>query len=124
MPCIGIFFRHLRQTHQGEMRKVYQLYQSDQVSQDGFGKLYKPMEDQERDLASELPKLQGEIVAPEMQQLSANEIAAEATDFHKRWLSFKADEKPRIIESIDIQPTPLPRRSTQEATRSVAAVPS
>jgi hypothetical protein len=82
------------------MRKVYQLYQSDQVSPEGFGKLYKPLEDQERALAAELPKLQGEVDALEMQQLSANEIVAEATDLHKRWPGFNPAEKRRIIESI------------------------
>lgn len=95
------------ETHSGrlekvraEMRKVYQLYQSDQVSPEGFGKLYKPLEDQERALASELPKLQGEVDALEIQQLSANEIVAEATDLHKRWPGFNGEEKRKIIESI------------------------
>src|SRR5215475_12399246 len=50
---------------------------ADQVSPEGFGKLYKPMEDQERGLATELPRLQGEADALEMQQLSANEVVSE-----------------------------------------------
>jgi hypothetical protein len=82
------------------MRRVYQLYQAEQVSVDGFGKLYRPLEDQERSLASELPKLQGEVDALEMHQLSADEVVAEAANLHKRWPSFKPDEKRRIIESI------------------------
>ncbi len=82
------------------MRKVYQLYQTDQVSPEGFGKLYRPLEDQERSLTAELPKLQGEVDALEMQQLSADEVIAEATNLHKLWPKFTDDEKRRIIESI------------------------
>lgn len=83
-----------------EMRKVYQLFQSDQVSPEGFGKLYKPLEDQERALASELPKLQGELDALEMHQISADDVIAEATNLHRRWPNFNSEEKRRIIESI------------------------
>jgi hypothetical protein len=35
-----------------------------------------------------------------MQQLSANEVVAEATDLYKRWPSFEPSDKRRIIESI------------------------
>ncbi|HXT39008.1 MAG TPA: recombinase family protein [Candidatus Angelobacter sp.] len=83
-----------------EMRKVYQLYQTDQVSPEGFGKLYRPLEAQERSLAVELPKLQGEIDALEMQQTSADEVIAEATNLHKLWPKFTDDEKRRIVEGI------------------------
>jgi len=93
---------HSRQIEKvrAEMRKVYQLYQTDQVSPEGFGKLYRPLEDQERSLTAELPKLQGEVDALEMQQLSADEVIAEATNLHKLWPKFTDDEKRRIIESI------------------------
>jgi site-specific DNA recombinase len=83
-----------------EMRKTYQLYQADQVSPDGFGKLYRPLEDQERSLAAELPKLQGEVDALEMQQLSADEVVSEAANLHKIWPTLAPEEKRRIIDSI------------------------
>jgi len=93
---------HSKQLDQvrAEMRKVYQLYQSDQVSPDGFGKLYRPLEDKERALASELPKLQGELDALEMQQIAASEVVAEATNLHQIWPKLTPAEKRRIIESI------------------------
>lgn len=92
-------------THQlekvrGEMRKVYQLYQSDKISPDGFGKLYRPLEDQERSLAAELPKLQGEIDALEMNSLSADQVVEEATNLHRRWPQLDAERKRSIIESV------------------------
>jgi site-specific DNA recombinase len=98
----GRLAAHTRQLEKvrSEMRKVYQLYQSDQLSPEGFGKLYRPLEDQERSLAAELPKLQGEVDALEMHQLSADEVVAEAANLHKRWPTFTPQEKRRIIESI------------------------
>ncbi len=83
-----------------EMRKVYQLYTTDQISTEGFGKMYRPLEDQERSLAAELPKLQGEVDALEMRQISADEVVAEATNLHAKWPTFAPPEKRRIIESI------------------------
>lgn len=93
---------HMRQVEKvkAEMRKVYDLYQSDQISPEGFGKLYKPLEEQERALAAELPRLQGEIDALEMHQLSADEIVSEATNLHRLWPKFTPEEKRRIVESI------------------------
>jgi len=83
-----------------EMRKVYQLYQTDQISPDGFGKLYRPLEDRERALASELPKLQGEVDALEIHQIAADDVVTEASNLHIRWPTFAQEEKRRIIESI------------------------
>src|ERR1019366_10346180 len=60
-----------------EMRKTYQLYQEDQITPEGFGKIYKPLEDQDRALTAELPKLQAEIDAIEIHQISAEEVFAE-----------------------------------------------
>jgi site-specific DNA recombinase len=93
---------HIRQIEKvrAEMRKTYQLYQADQITPEGFGKIYKPLEEQERALASELPKLQGEADALEMRQISANEVIAEATNLHQLWPKFAPDEKRRIVESI------------------------
>jgi site-specific DNA recombinase len=83
-----------------EMRKVYQLYQTDQISPEGFGKLYRPLEEQERALAAEAPKLQGQVDAIETHQLAADDVIAEASNLHNRWPTFTQEEKRRIIESI------------------------
>jgi site-specific DNA recombinase len=93
---------HMRQADKvkAEMRKTYDLYQSDQISREGFGKLYKPLEEQESALSAETAKLQGEIDALEIHQLSADEIVSEATTLHRLWSKFTPDEKRRIVESI------------------------
>lgn len=93
---------HSRQLEKvrAEMRKTYQLYQADQITPEGFGTLYRPLEDQERALTVELPKLQGEVDALEMHHIAANDVITEATNLHRLWPKFSLDEKRRIIESI------------------------
>lgn len=83
-----------------EMKKTFELYKNDQISVHGFGEIYKPMEEQERALASEFPKLQGEVDALEVQQLSADDVVAEASNLHERWPELTVDEKRQVIESI------------------------
>ncbi len=83
-----------------EMRKTYQLFQADQITPEGFGKLYRPLEDQDRSLSAELPKLQGELDALEIRQVSADEVVSEATNLHLLWPKFTTEEKRKIIESI------------------------
>jgi site-specific DNA recombinase len=85
---------------QTEMRKTYQLFQADQLSPEGFGKIYRPLEEQERALTLELPKLQGELDALEMHQLSADEVVSEASNLHRMWPKLNHDERRNIIESI------------------------
>lgn len=83
-----------------EMRKTYELYQRDQISAEGFGKIYRPLEGQEQALATELPKLEGELAALETRQLAADEVVAEALALHKNWPSYTPEQKRQIIESI------------------------
>jgi site-specific DNA recombinase len=83
-----------------EMRKVYQLYQADKISPDGFGKLYRPLEDRERSLAHELPKLQGELDALEARSISADQVVEEVSNLHRRWPQLDTEQKRSIVESI------------------------
>ncbi len=91
--------RQMEKVHT-EMRKTYHLYQTDQITPEGFGKIYRPLEDQDRALTAELPKLQAEVDAIEMRQISAEEVFAEATGLHRKWPHFGQEEKRRIVESI------------------------
>lgn len=93
---------HVRQFERvrSEMKKVYQLFQTDAVTPEGFGKLYRPLEEQEKALANELPVLQGEVDALEMKQLSVADVVSEATTLHSLWPKFDRDRKRAIIESI------------------------
>jgi site-specific DNA recombinase len=85
---------------QGEMDKVYKLYVSDQISVDGFGRTYRPLEERLAALDDKLPKLQAEIDFMRIQNLSRDEIVAEAQDLYGRWKDLLPEEKRRIVENV------------------------
>src|ERR1017187_8895314 len=49
------------QKAQREMDKLYHLYQADEISRDGFGARYRPLEERLRQITDQIPHLQGEI---------------------------------------------------------------
>jgi site-specific DNA recombinase len=83
-----------------EMNKVYRLYIGDQISADGFGRTYRPLEDRLKGLEEELPRLQGELDFLKVQYLSRDEILVETRDLYERWPNLAADEKRAIVEAI------------------------
>ena len=83
-----------------EMDKLYHLYQADEISRDGFGARYRPLEEREKQITDQMPHLQGEIDFLKVQYLSSDEILSEARDIYSRWLDLEQAEKRKIIENI------------------------
>lgn len=83
-----------------EMEKVYRLYVSDQISPDGFGRAYRPLEERLKGMEEELPRLQGEVDFLKVQYLARDEVLAEARDLYERWPSLSAEEKRQIVEAV------------------------
>jgi len=83
-----------------EMDKVYKLYVSDQISAEGFGRTYKPLEERGKALNDRLPKLQAELDFLRIQNLSRDEIVSEAQDLYGRWTDLLPDEKRQIVENV------------------------
>ena len=93
----------LEQERQGirqEMEKILKLYMADQISVDGFGREYKPLEARLAQLGEELPRLQAEVDYLKIQYLSSDEVLAEARDLYERWTSLTAEEKRQVIEHV------------------------
>ncbi|HEY4505173.1 MAG TPA: helix-turn-helix domain-containing protein [Candidatus Paceibacterota bacterium] len=89
-----------RATVQAEMEKVYKLYVSDQISADGFGRTYKPLEERLKALDDQLPRLQAELDFLRIKNLSRDEIVSEAQDLYGRWSDLLPEEKRQIIENV------------------------
>ena len=89
-----------RASVKGEMDKVYRLYVGEQISSDGFGLLYRPLEDRLKELDDRLPKLQAELDFLRIQTLSRDEIIAEAQDLYGRWTDLLPEEKRQIVENV------------------------
>lgn len=89
-----------RQNVSTEMEKVYKLYVSDQISPDGFGRTYKPLEERLKALDGQLPLLQADLDFLRIQNLSRDEIIAEAQDLYGRWSDLVPEEKRQIVENV------------------------
>ena len=93
---------HVRQRDsiKSEMQKVYRLYVENQIAPEGFGTLYRPLEERERQLSTTLPQLEAELDALKINRISADEVISEATDLYNSWPAFTAEERRQLIESI------------------------
>jgi site-specific DNA recombinase len=82
------------------MDKVMRLYLDDQISKEGFGIEYRPMEERAKQIEEQLPRLQGEIDFLKIQYLSSDEVLHEAKDLYSRWQSLEREEKRKVVENI------------------------
>ncbi|HZS09329.1 MAG TPA: recombinase family protein [Blastocatellia bacterium] len=89
-----------RQKLEADMGKMTDLYLAGEISREGFGKKYQPMETRLRQIDDQIPQLQGEVDFLKIQNLSSDQIIAEAQDFYSRWPELDQDEKRQVVETI------------------------
>jgi uncharacterized protein (DUF3084 family) len=83
-----------------EMDRVYRAYVGDQLSVEGFGRQYRPLEERLKQLEEELPRLQGEVDFMKIQLLSRDEVLSGAKDLHARWPQLSSEEKRQIAQAL------------------------
>lgn len=89
-----------RSAVQADMDKIYKLYLADQVSVEGFGRTYKPLEERLKSLDEQIPKLQAELDFLRIQNLSRDELIAGAQSLFDRWSDLLPEEKLQIVENV------------------------
>jgi len=83
-----------------EMDKTYRLYIDDEITSQGFGSIYKPLEKRLQQIGEQIPEVQGEIDFLKIQYLSKDEILNEAKDLYSRWNGLTVEERRKIVENI------------------------
>jgi site-specific DNA recombinase len=83
-----------------EIDRVYKLYQASELTPASFSRFFKPLEERENQLEADVPKLQAELDALKINQLSSEEVLAEARNLYGRWPKLDFDAKRRVVESI------------------------
>jgi site-specific DNA recombinase len=83
-----------------EMGKTHKLYLADRITVDGFGELYRPMEERVKQLQNRLVELQAEIDLLKIDQMSADEVYEEAQSLYGNWPKLPTDDKRRLVESV------------------------
>ena len=83
-----------------EQDRVYELYLEKQITSDGFGKRYGPLEKSEALISEEITSLNEELGNLESNTISTEEVVAEAHNLKASWPKLAPEHKRRIIESI------------------------
>lgn len=83
-----------------EMDRVYRAYVDGNLTSDGFGKLYGPLEDRNKQIDDQIPALQGEVDFLKIQHLSSDQILSEARDLYSRWGELDFEAKRQVIENV------------------------
>lgn len=83
-----------------EMDKILALYLEDQISKEGFGQRYRPLEERARQLADEIPSTQGELDFLKIHLASSDDIIHKAQDLYGHWADLSEDEKRKIVEQV------------------------
>ena len=82
------------------MDLTYRLYLDGQISSEGFGKRYGPLEERQAALSTSLPSLQGEIDAMAISHASTATIVSDAQTLYASWEHLNFDEKRTVITTI------------------------
>ncbi len=85
---------------QAQVDKFYDLYMSDNISKEGFGRKYAPLEERLNQLNEEIPKIQSEIDFLKIQNLSSEQAFSETQALSERWDTLNKNEQLGIIEAI------------------------
>lgn len=75
-----------------ETDKFYDQYMSDNISEDGFERRYRPLEERMEQLDAEMPRLLSEIDFLKVENLSAEHAFAETQTLAERWDILSYDE--------------------------------
>ena len=83
-----------------EMKQTHRLYVEGQITPQGFGDFYKPAEERLNQLLVELPKLQADVDLLKVNQISAEDVMAEANSLYEKWPSLPLDDRRKIAEAV------------------------
>lgn len=86
-----------------DIEKLLRLYMDDQISAEAFGRQNRPLEERQKQLEDEIPRLQGEIDFLKIHYLSSDQIHENAKDLYTRWSELQTEEKRNIVENITEQ---------------------
>ncbi len=83
-----------------ESEHVLKLYMAKKITAERFGELDAPATERRKQLEAELPQVEAQIALLQVDGLSQEELAAEATNLYDRWPGLSNTEKRDIVNLI------------------------
>src|SRR5450759_1207196 len=75
-------------------------YLDKEISGDAFGRFFRPIEERQKQLAEELPRLQAEIDFLKADSFSRHHVMNDAKYLQEAWPRLERQEKRKIVEGI------------------------
>lgn len=72
----------------------------EQLTGESFGKFFKPLEERQKQLEDEIPRLQAEIDFLTVNSFSGDQVMNDAHDLQTRWPHLDQEEKRKIVECV------------------------
>ena len=83
-----------------EMERLYRLYMGDHISAEGFGGLYRPLEERAQQLSNEIPRLQAEADFLRIRLVSDEDLVRASEDLYSGWSDLPFEERRAIVEAL------------------------
>ena len=83
-----------------DTERTHRLYLDGEISADAFGKFFRPIEERQKQLDEELPRLQAEIDFLKISSFSSDQVMNDAVYLQERWPNLERAEKRKIVECI------------------------
>ncbi len=85
---------------QKDIDRLYDLYLAGEIPKDGFGLKYRPLEERQRQIDTEVMDLQVQVDVGRITKVNQDHLIGETRALHSRWPSFSHDKKRDIIQTI------------------------
>ncbi|MGC3990839.1 MAG: recombinase family protein [Chthoniobacteraceae bacterium] len=83
-----------------EVEKTYRLYLENEITSDAFGRFFKPLEERQKQLEEEIPRIQADMDFLKVNQFSSDQILNDSHGIQSRWPELDSSEKRKIVECI------------------------
>ncbi len=83
-----------------EIQRTFDLYQQEKLDAEEFSKFHDPLDERRKQLEIEIPRLEAEVDILKVSNLSAEEIATQASNLYDHWQTMPPEDKRGIIEVI------------------------
>ena len=82
------------------MRQWERAYIGNEISQEAFGRTYRPLDERYLQIEKEQPRLQAELDVLKIDFLSSDQIISDASDLFHQWPQLSGEQKRSLVEAI------------------------
>ena len=83
-----------------EVDRTYRLYLDKEISSEAFGRFFRPIEEQQKQLENEIARLQADVDLLKVDSFSRDQVMNDAHYLQEAWPRLNGQEKRKIVECI------------------------